>query len=243
MRNIKRYGDMLKEQESLDQKQDLGEALHKAVWGGDLEKIKGLLDSGADPNTECPLGWTPLTSAATLKNLEITELLLDRGADANKQARNSRETPLHGATNSDNPDLVNLLLNRGADPNITDMFGNTPLHNSSWIGNMKIVKMLIEHGANPNTEDGKGFTPLCSAIHDKYDKSKSSLLYGFNSAAARNRGIKAAKFLILHGADPFKAFKGTEEALKFFNGDIDWMPEELKAKIKRMQRGKSAFGM
>ena len=52
-----------------------------------------------------------------------------------------------------------------------------------------------------------------------------------------------AKLLIQRGADPFKAFKDPQKIIEFFKGDIDWMEEPLKTKLKRMQRGKSAFGM
>ena len=39
-------------------------------------------------------------------------------------------------------------------------------------------------------------------------------------------------------------FKTHEEVMEFFDGDVSWMPDgPFAAKLKRMQRGKSAFGM
>ena len=52
--------------------------------GGDLEKVRLLLDAGADVNARSPLwgeeGVTPLMAAAALAPPELVALLLDRGA-------------------------------------------------------------------------------------------------------------------------------------------------------------------
>jgi hypothetical protein len=51
-----------------------------------------------------------------------------------------------------------------------------------------------------------------------------------------------ARLLILNGADALKAFDDVNAMIEFFNGDISWMPEELKSKLKRRMRSRGAFG-
>lgn len=129
------------------------------------------------------------------------------------------------ATKSGNFYSVKRLLDRGAEVDARDEDGQTSLHWAAWYGEyyIDIERILLDKGADPNAAADDGRTPLHLAVV--------------------NDNTSAAKLLIQSGADPFKAFKGTEDVLKFFNGDISWMPEELKVKLKRMQRGKSAFGM
>ena len=45
-----------------------------------------------------------------------------------------------------------------------------------------------------------------------------------------------------YGMDPFLYFKDLESVIDFFKGDLDWWSDPPE-KIKRMRRGKSAFGM
>jgi hypothetical protein len=53
---------------------------------------------------------------------------------------------------------------------------------------------------------------------------------------------EVARLLILNGADTFKAFDDPNAMIKFFKGNISWMPEEVKAKLERRVRSRQAFG-
>jgi ankyrin repeat protein len=70
--------------------------LMQAARSGDLERVKELLASGAEPN---PKGMaSPLYFAAQCRHLEIAELLLKGGADPNAQsAWGTRYKLQHGA--------------------------------------------------------------------------------------------------------------------------------------------------
>lgn len=58
-----------------------------------------------------------------------------------------------------------------------------------------------------------------------------------------NSGKEIIKILILKGADPLLVFDDAQKVVDFFGNDIEWMPEDLKQKIRRMSKGKVAFGM
>ena len=138
---------------------------------------------------------------------------------------NDDKTPLHFASiYNTNINAARLLLDRGAQVDAMDKDANTPLHFAAGLGNTDMARLLLDRGAQVDSVDVNGHTPLRSAVI--------------------NRRADVPKLLILRGADPLNAFDSPEEIIKFFNGDIDWMPEgPTKTKLKRMQRGKSAFGM
>jgi ankyrin repeat protein len=117
-----------------------------------------------------------------------------------------------------------LLLDRRAEVDARYHKGYTPLHLAATNGHVDISRLLLDRGADPDARDENDQTPL--------------------HRAATNGRTDTARLLILRGANPSKAFEDLQKIIKFFSGDIDWMPEgDLKTKLKRMQRGKQAFGM
>ena len=55
--------------------------LIEAAYNGEVERVKELLDSGADRNFQDKDGYTALWMATSERDTEIVRLLLDRGAD------------------------------------------------------------------------------------------------------------------------------------------------------------------
>ncbi len=107
---------------SLDWKR--GGLLTLAVNHDQIEIIRLLLDLGADVDErvlleeleEPTLSWgTPLWHAALIGNRDITELLLDRGADPNANVYASG-WPLRNAWGHKDDSVKRLLLERGAKP-------------------------------------------------------------------------------------------------------------------------------
>jgi ankyrin repeat protein len=60
-----------------------------AVKSNDLNKVRTLLNNGADPNARRrdDIGMTALMYAAENRHLEVSKLLIDRGADVNAKRR------------------------------------------------------------------------------------------------------------------------------------------------------------
>lgn len=91
--------------------------------------------------------------------LAISRLLIDAGADINKES--SLGTPLmNAATNSWNIDILKLFIDSGADVNATDNTGRTALFYAALAGNTDIIDALLKAGANPDIKDKDGKTYL-----------------------------------------------------------------------------------
>ena len=91
-----------------------GTPLYLAVVNGDLDLVRTLLASGADPNTEDDFGYRPLHRATnSSEGTEIVRLLLDAGADPNAPDQDLEElTPLHLAARGSKA-MVEMLLAAG----------------------------------------------------------------------------------------------------------------------------------
>src|SRR5215468_4256443 len=113
------------------EKQSPDSPLIQAARTGSIDRIKVLLDSGADVNLPGPTGdgWdaTPLQHAILARQSGAVRLLLDRGADPNRVAGPNSPAPMLLAAGDTDPTFVNLLLAHGADPAIEDDRGVTPL--------------------------------------------------------------------------------------------------------------------
>jgi ankyrin repeat protein len=98
--------------------------LADAVLARDLDLVRKLLAEGADihcldtrPNTAGRNGRRPLNFAALQNDTKMIELLLELGADINRQNL-SGFTPLHHAVEMQALEAIALLLKRGADTTI-----------------------------------------------------------------------------------------------------------------------------
>lgn len=75
------------------------EALQIAIYREQKTIVKVLLDQGLDVNGSGYLReFIPLVDAAGVGNIEIMEMLLERGADINKKCRATHNTPVSAAT-------------------------------------------------------------------------------------------------------------------------------------------------
>lgn len=154
--------------------------LDKAVrCGGDGdEAVKVLLKRGA--GLHGPRARDLAVRAAELDDVEILQLLLDRGIDVNTCDERGFHL-LHAAARCQQP-LVSLLLERGARPDVVDDRGKQPIHTAAVRDNLRAVKALLAAGARIDARDHQGRQP----IHD----------------AAEWGRLDMVRFLISRGADP-----------------------------------------
>jgi len=153
--------------------------LYKAVWQGDTDIAALMLKYTTDQNQ--------ITAGLYLtmdKNLEITRLLLARGANVNiagaynatpldvalvrgcgdayaavwfKRPEDTKNSP---CTPTDVIRTVTLFLEHGAKVDVPEISGVYPLMRAAETGDLELVKLLIAHGADINVRDNKGRTVL-----------------------------------------------------------------------------------
>lgn len=188
------------------------------------------------------LDWGLLLAA---EQLDIDEMkrLIDLGADPN--SRDSyRQTPLHAAIHNiylrgtskkksrsrripvnEATKIIELLISSGSDPNSQTVNGTTPALTAAadLVYGEAILKLLIKAGANLNVPTNTGNTPMKRAL-GYYNKP---FIIG----------------LMRGGVNIMDGFKNIDELSEYFFGNLSWIPEDLMEKVKRMQKGKSTFGM
>lgn len=185
----------------------------------DIAGVRKLIDLGADINLPY-YDKTPLGYAVQEGNVEIVNLLLEKGADPNTEFDN--HSLLIFAINQEIKtdktqkfEITRLLVEKGkADLDISSSEGDTPLHIAAGYGNLKLVQSFVEHGADINAKDENDQTPLHkAAIGWNLDVVKFLVHHGANLNSKDDNGqtplhittkwneIKTIQYLLKHGAD------------------------------------------
>ena len=125
--------------------------LHYAAKSGDLEKVRSLIQSGADVNEAEEMSkLTPLHYAARSNNLPIVKLLLSSGAKPSPQDYVGI-TPLRDAIVNYRKELATVLIEAGASGSSEQLQGcGGGLTEFGWAMNYSqydIAKLLIEKNA------------------------------------------------------------------------------------------------
>jgi ankyrin repeat protein len=116
-----------------------------------LEGAKLLLRYRGDPNAPGrPDGDSPLVVAACENKIELVQMFLQEGGDANLVLDNGN-TALVKATNAVvSTQVIEMLINAGGDANAKNGEGTTSLFNAIQVNRVDIMTVLLDHGANPN---------------------------------------------------------------------------------------------
>jgi len=153
-----------------------------AARRGDLDAVKLALESGVP--VDAPRGkndfQTALNGAAFNGHFETVDLLLQHGANINRQLPVSGWHPLHGLAglgragteNDTNFAVTNIekLLARGANPDIQMKDSTTPLMIAAKEGVTANAEVLLKAGAHINLRNREGLTAL--GIAQKYGRAE-----------------------------------------------------------------------
>ena len=199
-------------------------ALVDAAMNGDLKAVRTLLRQTAGVNETQPDGMTALHWAVQRRDLEMTNLLLNAGADF-MLANRTGAKPLYLAAVNGDAAVMARLLDAGEDANaVLTAEGETVLMLTSYTGNPAAVKLLLDRGAEPNTQQFRGQTALMWAAAEGHAQVVKLLLdrgadAGLSSTAstkperrppggmtallfaARQGKVEAARALLDGGAD------------------------------------------
>ncbi|MEX2303406.1 MAG: ankyrin repeat domain-containing protein [Bryobacterales bacterium] len=122
------------------------------------------------------VGDTALHLAAAGYRVEIAQLLITAGADANAAGNHRRSRPLHYAADGyiNGPawdaqrqvNTIRRLLNAGAEIHAQDNNGASALHRAVRTRCAAAVKYLLEAGSDPAMKNKSGSTPFHLAVQN-----------------------------------------------------------------------------
>ena len=170
----------------------------------ELDKVKALLDSGLDVNTNTLYAGYLLMAVCRYSNTEMLQLVLKYNPQINLQDFYGNNALTLAVNNFDNyKGMIPLLLEAGADPN--SKVGSSGQVNSTALGKItelalnsnddedyQIIEMFLSHGADPNQATKSGTTPLMQAAYKGNVKLVELFLeYGADTSLKDKQG-KAA---------------------------------------------------
>jgi ankyrin repeat protein len=167
--------EVLKEQtKSQSEYEDLPTALASAADAGDEQRVRQLIDLGADVNAKVGLAYgSPLLAACCRGNERIVELIITHGADINAPGQINRVelhytgawygTPLQVACIRNFEPVARILIQHGANINAQGPEGTALQAAVKSKYNKQIVQLLLDHGANVNAQGGRYGNALMAA--------------------------------------------------------------------------------
>jgi ankyrin repeat protein len=139
--------------------------LFKAVSEGNKESVTKLLDKGIDVNCRDIEGNTPLIIATRVKNIDLVEILLEKGANFNL-ANNDKLSAMWYAIGQGSLDIVKIFHSYGEALN-QNINGLSYFYLALHRGHFDIADYLIENGANINKQEETGLSPLMIACEER----------------------------------------------------------------------------
>ena len=130
-----------------------------AVQNNDLATATELIAQGVNVNRRGPTAYTLLMVSAGLGLVQMTEKLLEAGADVFAVDSSLGASVLHKAAQSGVVEVARILLEHGAFINYQSAtVGHTPLIDAIWSKKPAMVKYLLERGAATSIKTHYGGT-------------------------------------------------------------------------------------
>lgn len=161
-------------------------------------QVRQRLEAGANPN-HFSIGYsnTPLIAAAENGNVEVIELLIQKGANVNKprDPENDGLTPLMAAAAGDHSEVVKVLIEAGANVNAADVEGMTALMMAAQNGKFKATEALLTGGADKNVTNRDEKTAFDLA-HEKNHVSIAYMIreHRFRKLSSPSRGSQDEEY-------------------------------------------------
>lgn len=160
----------------------------------DFQNVRSLLQNGADPNIqesaypyECPLERA-LNCWNDHQRMEMVKLLVEHGADVNKQF--DLYYPIDKSVSKGDINLVKYLIEKGAQEGLQEAL-KTAVEKDS----IEITEVLIQGGVDVNAFEANNepYLNYCTEAYRVRDRNKAYEVLP---------GLKMAQLLIDKGADP-----------------------------------------
>lgn len=234
--------------------------LHEAAKENDTNRIRQLLEAGADVNARDENGRTPFHHACQNLQGDAIELLRDRGADTKvtdnrgftghdlaaetRQYREdlqqlTRETfdaVKEGRTNDVHRNLeagVDVKARRNNDD--WDKH-NTLLHHACRHGQADVTQLLIDRGADVNAKNKDGQTPQELVGGYGISVERNRIHTAFENHEKRQRGLEAAEKKVSDYRSKIEAMRKDMAELK---GRVEQLGNDLDDVIAEHGAGKS----
>lgn len=168
--------------------------LHKIINSNSLdenykkESLKILIDKGADLNEENILGYTPLSLALLMGNFNLSEFLINSGANIHHVISTNNENMLHCAVRGKNPAVVSLLI--GVDPKHKNKHGETSIDMAKSLNLLSFIDFFNRIDSensdiNLNNKIISSMLPINDILNKNY-KNVLSHLYELKSCLKIN---------------------------------------------------------
>uniref|UniRef100_A0A8C6R079 Cyclin dependent kinase inhibitor 2B n=1 Tax=Nannospalax galili TaxID=1026970 RepID=A0A8C6R079_NANGA len=115
--------------------------LASAAARGQVEKVRQLLEAGADPNRVNRFGRRPI-QVMMMGSAQVAELLLLHGAEPNCTDPATLTRPVHDAAREGFLDTLVALHQAGARLDVRDAWGRLPVDLAQERGHLNIVRYL-----------------------------------------------------------------------------------------------------
>ena len=144
---------------------------------------------------------TPLLSAISAKNKELSKIFIEKGFDINNST-DIKYTPLHLAVYYGLTPVIKLLINHLADAGIkTKKEGEIPLHIACKKGFFEIAEILLKNKSFINETKLDGKTPLHLAAMNSTLTTQVLLKNGANIFAKDNNGLIPSDLSLIYGKE------------------------------------------